>query len=541
MDGAARAGAGRPGAGFAARLTVRELELKFSLTPALQAALEREVAADPQAVRERVSSTYLDTPDGTLAAARMAVRVRRHGARWVQTVKADTGDRFDRFEWERPVAGPAPERGALPPIDTPQGAIAHASFNRWQALFETDFERTSRRLAPAPGLVVELAQDIGEVRCGGLTEPIREVELECLEGSRGAFFAWALDWARDTGACLLMPTKNERGMRLAGRLPPVPPAVKAGASAPAGDAAAGPAAAAVLVGCIGQACANFEPVLRSDAPEGPHQLRVALRRLRAALRFFELRTLDAGWAALDHDAAALASVAGTVRDMDVFESGLLRVLHERFPADAALQTLSLAVADAREAARTELRRTLAGPGATQFVLRALALAARLAEPAAGADMAGGDFASLAGARIQALLSKVDRRARAARHEAGWHRTRIAVKNLRYALEFSAQALPRSADPLRAATLLARWQERLGEGQDLVAARSVAADALARPGVPSEAAVRATALIDGWQALAASPPSGRRRQARRRLRALRAALGAASDEAGAGHEAPGRVQ
>jgi triphosphatase len=520
---------------------MRELELKFSLTPALQAALEREAAADPDTARERVLSRYYDTPDGALVTARMAVRVRRHGERWLQTLKADTGDHFERFEWERPVAGPVPERGALPPPDTPQGAIAHGSFERWQALFETDFERTSRRLEPVPGLAVELAQDIGEVRCAGESEPIREVELECLEGSRDAFFAWALEWAHDTGACLLMPTKNERGLRLAHRLPPLPPAVRSVPASPAGDAPGGGAAASVLGTCIGQFCANLEPVLRADGPEGPHQMRVALRRLRAALRFFGLREQDAAWTALDHDAAALAAIAGHVRDVDVFEAGLLHVLHERFPDDDALRELSHAVADARDAARVELRRTLASPPATQFLLRALALAERLAGPAAGAGLPAGDFAALAGSRIHALQATLRKRARAARDEMGWHRTRIAVKNLRYALEFSAQALPRGADPLRAAALLALWQEQLGAGQDLVTARNVASDAMARPGVPPEAAARAIALIDGWQALATVPPSGRRRAARRTLRDVREALGPASGDGGTGHEAPDRVQ
>ena len=122
----------------------------------------------------------------------------------------------------------------------------------------------------------------------------------------------------------------------------------------------------------------------------------------------------------------------------------------------------------------------------------------------------------------ALLGRVRRRATRARDDEGWHRTRLAVKTLRYALEFACEALPRGADAVRAGSLLARWQETLGAGQDLAAARDVAADALSRPGVPAEAAVRALALIDGWRAFAGAhgEPS---RHARRTLRALRGAL------------------
>jgi triphosphatase len=528
---------------------MRELELKFSLPLSLQDSLAREAGGERV---ERVWSCYVDTPDGALARARMAVRVRRKGDAWLQTVKADHGDHFERFEWERPISGPEPQRDALPPEDTPQGAIAHRTFGQWRPLFETDFERRARVVEPMPGLAVEIAQDVGEIRCGDRREPIREVELECLRGSRVAFFEWALEWATRTQACLLLPTKNERGLRLAARLPLAPSPVKAGAVAPPADATAGEAAVAVLRACVAHACANVEPILASDAPEGPHQLRVALRRLRAALRFFGLREADPRWRELDERASAIADAAGRVRDLDVFESGVLAMLRERFPDDAAVETLSRAVLEARDAARMDLRRVLAGPAATRFVLGTLALAEGLAAAheradatSAGAvrpedgsippgdDAAGPDgdrFGTFAGARVLALLGRVRRRATRARDDEGWHRTRLAVKTLRYALEFAHDALPRGADAARAGSLLARWQETLGAGQDLATAREVAAHALSRPGVPAEAAVRALALIDGWRAFAGTHGEPAR-HARRALRALRGALRGAAPARG----------
>jgi len=514
---------------------MRELELKFSLPLSLQDSLARD--ATPERV-ERVWSCYYDTPDGALARARMAVRVRRKGERWLQTVKADDGDRFDRFEWERPIAGPAPERDALPPDDTPHGAIVHRTFGQWRPLFETDFERRSRRIEAGPGLAIELARDIGEVRCGDRREQIREVELECLEGTHLAFFEWALDWAMREQACLLMPTKNERGLRLAARLPLAPPPAKAVVAAPPADLAADAAAAAVLRACVSHACANIEPILSADDAEGPHQIRVALRRLRAALRFFELRERDARWMDVDAGAKALADAAGRVRDLDVFETGMLRALRSRFRGDAAIESLSRAVVDARDAARMDLRRTLAGPGTTRFVLGTLARLESLAQGVATAGKADAQaqvdpavvatpYGAYAGRRLHALLGKVRRRARRSVDADGWHRTRLSVKTLRYSLEFAAQAVPRSVDTARAASLLARWQERLGAGQDLASSRDVAADALSRPGVAPEAAVRAIALIDGWRAFAQTDDDDPLRYARRALRALRDALRAAA--------------
>jgi inorganic triphosphatase YgiF len=554
---------------------MRELELKFWLPLSLQDSLARESG---EARVERVWSCYLDTPDGALARARVAVRVRRQGEAWLQTVKADHGDHFERFEWERPIAGPEPQRDALPPEDTPQGALAHRTFGQWRPLFETDFERRARVVEPTPGLAVEIAQDVGEIRCGERREPIREVELECLRGSRAAFFEWALDWATRARASLLLPTKNERGLRLAARLPLAPSPVKAGAVAPPPEAPVGEAAASVLRACVAHACANVEPILSSDAPEGPHQLRVALRRLRAALRFFELREADPRWQEVDAQASAIADAAGRVRDLDVFEEGGLQQLRERFAGDAAIETLSRAVLEARDAARMDLRRVVAGPATTRFVLGALALAEALAAPVAQAssppsDTAGATpepsvtaspdpndvhrgvapppgaaidrgmrYGEFAGARLHALLARVRRRANRARDDEGWHRTRLAVKTLRYAIEFARGALPGGADPERAAVLLARWQETLGAGQDLAAARDVAADALSRPGVATEAAVRALALIDGWRAFS-GPAVQPARHARRTVRALREALrDAAAARRGDPPEAPaGRMR
>jgi inorganic triphosphatase YgiF len=504
---------------------MRELELKFSLPLSMQDSLAREDRDDRI---ERVWSCYYDTPDGALARSRTAVRVRRKGEQWLQTVKADDGDRFERFEWERPIAGNQPERDALPPEDTPQGALAHRTFAQWRPLFETDFERRARRLEPAPGLTVELAQDVGEVRCAEHRTPIREVELECLAGSRAVFFAWALEWAQREQACLMMPTKNERGLRLAARLPLAPSPVKAAAVTPDAVTPTTLALAQVLRACVSHACANLEPILASDDPEGPHQLRVALRRLRAALRFAGLREQDERWLEIDAGAKAIADTAGRVRDLDVFETGALRTLRSRFRGDAAIETLSRSVVDAREAARMDLRRTLAGPATTRFVLRTLAMTETLTDRT---DM--GAFGAFAAKRLHALLARVRRRAGRAHDAEGWHRTRLAVKTLRYALDFAAQALPRGTGVERAQSLLARWQEQLGTGQDFAASREVAAGALSRPGVSDEAAVRALALIDGWHAFAPASAGEPRRLARRMLRELRDALRPAAPKAAGG--------
>ena len=286
---------------------MNELELKFSLPPTLQASVAREIEASRWR-QTRIQSRYYDTPAGELTRARIALRVRQKGEDWLQTVKGDGVDHFQRFEWEQPIAGPAPDRNALPPPDTAPGAVVHHCFERLEPLFETDCERHSTLVSADDGLVIEIAQDIGAVRCGQRSEPIREIELECVRGSRLAFFSWANAWAKRHEACLLMPTKGERGLRLAGLLPSVPAPVRAvRPSAP--DRSCSPQAVAeVVVACIGHAASNMEPVLTSNDPQAERQWRLAMRRLRAAIRLFQLQKADPAWSRLNAEALALGRI-----------------------------------------------------------------------------------------------------------------------------------------------------------------------------------------------------------------------------------------
>lgn len=518
-----------------------ELELKFALTAKTEHSL---TALGEPRDRLRLHSIYYDTVDGELAAARVALRVRRHGGRWVQTVKADRGDAFERLEWEREIDGPSPSRDALPPAEDAIGALLHRGFERIRPTFETDFERSTRVVAGTDGLALEIARDFGEIRCGRRRQQIREVEIEYLRGPRLGFLRWVSAWAREAQALLVVPSKSERALRLSGRLPRVQPPVKTGAAAPPADIAPAGAAALVLRACLQHALANLEPIARGEDPGGPHQLRVALRRLRAAIRFFELREL-AEWRALSAQAAEIAEIAGAVREFDVLEQGLLAELAGHFPTDPAVAALAAALDSARTRARRRLRAHLASPALTDFVLATLTMTQTLevrdpAEASSDASTTASStastespddahaFACFARSRTLLALATVRRRVRRARrapHDARWHQARIAVKNLRYAIEFSREALASLVDTKHAIALLSDWQDRLGAAQDAAVATRIAAGALADAGAGTAGAptARAQALIDAWRVMVAPLRRERRGPARRRLQTLREAL------------------
>src|SRR5258706_3397010 len=108
---------------------MREVELKLDLDPAAQRRLRRLAplkGASPK--RSTLLALDFDTPDCELAARQMALRLRRWGRRWVQTLKggrSGAGGLQARDEWEYP-AGAQPVLDLARFRDTPLAEIPRA-------------------------------------------------------------------------------------------------------------------------------------------------------------------------------------------------------------------------------------------------------------------------------------------------------------------------------------------------------------------------------------------------------------------------------
>ena len=63
-----------------------EIELKLQVPQGALPAVEQAVAVG-QARRQRLQAVYFDTADRRLGAAGLALRLRKEGRRWVQTLK----------------------------------------------------------------------------------------------------------------------------------------------------------------------------------------------------------------------------------------------------------------------------------------------------------------------------------------------------------------------------------------------------------------------------------------------------------------------
>ena len=82
---------------------MNEVELKFQVPPLRRAAVAKAVAGRAPAPRIRLRAAYWDTPDRALAIAGFALRVRREGRLWVQTLKGAGPDGMTRLEHNVPL------------------------------------------------------------------------------------------------------------------------------------------------------------------------------------------------------------------------------------------------------------------------------------------------------------------------------------------------------------------------------------------------------------------------------------------------------
>ena len=490
----------------------REIELKATLGPE-----QLEKVKDLPAIKKRtvgrarsrkLVTVYFDTPDHELRRLGLSLRVRKVGRAYVQCVKL-TQSRLGgipvRMEWEGPVPSQNP---AISVIEEKRlrRLIQRAGEDRLQPVFRTDVQRSSRTLKFDDGTTASLDLDIGEIVAENASEPVCEFELELESGAPVKLFDLASEIGQVVPFRLASMSKAARGYALLTQDDPQPRKyVKLNLVK---DATVEQVLTELVQHCLDHLRANETVVLTTDDAEGVHQMRVALRRLRAALQLFKpsLPPDQYGW--IVAEAKWLTSELSAARAWDVFADESLAPVAQLYAKDQEFIPLTAAVEQVRQQSHQRARDAIGTKRYTEFLLRLSAWLSSRAWRDQPVTERTTRLLDPIGDHCEKLLRKRDRNVRrqgrdiANLSEAALHELRLAVKRLRYAVDFFESLYPeKQAKAYR--KHLAGLQDGLGYLNDVAAADTLLGELAGTGGDQAPPAwAHAGGLTAGWHRHAA---------------------------------------
>jgi len=487
-----------------------ELEIKLGVSPERIPALRRHPALRGQGTPSRwqthlLVTTYHDTATQALRRAGMTLRVRHESGRFCQTVKREDpslGAVFARGEWEAAIPSAEPDLAAIPDP---------ALRKRLEGLLDGN---QLRRVAWGRS-VAEVALDRGTIIAGNAAVEIAELELELLAGDPADLISLAAKLAESVPVTVATLAKSVRGYALLDGTTAQPPLVPPLAIPP--EAPAAEAFRLVLRHCLHQAFAH-EPVVRaSDDPEGVHQMRVALRRLRSAIGVFRPALDPTAWAPLHREISWIAGALGPARDWDVFVIETAPPALAAFAGNPGMAGLTEAAAIMRVDARAAARQALTTP---RYVSLMLALSERCLPGRIGRSVEGAQQSAraLAAARLARRHRSVVKGPAKLRDRSlpELHELRIRVKKLRYTAGFFISLFPGKPGQ-RYLAAAAALQQALGHLNDAGTAHALLDRLLVEhPGTDR----RVAGMVEGWVAAQAAARQAKLDKAWRRFRACR---------------------
>ena len=413
----------------------------------------------------RRTADVVDTPDWALSRARVALELRRPAGRWELVAAWDdetTGPLRRRREARQALAsavrvplglpdGPVADRVRAIVAGRPLYPVASTTLVRRRI----DFPVRPRVGSARPVTVRAFADTLLVGPPDGVqASRLDKVVLRAAEAGAPWVERLASLIAREFG---FVPTRLPRTLRAL---------MLVHGDVPFLDRASGPVVATDVLGIAARKVLALhlrrmqahDPGTRAGAdPDELHDMRVATRRLRAALRVVSPALAPQARDRFTDGLRRLGRLLGAVRDLDV------QVERARAVPAAFLRHLQ----ERRETARARLRRGLdRAPylGLLADLDRFAEGAARGETPPQALDPVG-PHAAAAIARAFRRLRRAGRAAEARPTASALHEARIRAKRLRYALEFFAEA--GGADAAELVERLTEIQDLLGAHQDAV--------------------------------------------------------------------------
>ncbi|MEB0136707.1 CHAD domain-containing protein [Actimicrobium sp. CCC2.4] len=414
---------------------------------------------------------YFDTPELQLRTAGAGLRVRRVGDEWIQTLKAGgsvAGGLHSRHEWETRVAGPVPDLALLRALvdrKSAWGQLLRTPGCEEQLLpiFSTQVTRTIWDLQLAGGDDIECVLDIGFLERDGQRIPVSEIELELKTGDPLHLFDVALALQQDVALQISNLSKADRGYAL--YVPQPVAAVKAQALVLHRQMTIVQAFQVIAANCLAQVQGNEAGVVHRLDTESLHQMRVGLRRLRCALDLF--RGLQPLPAPLQADLDWLMEQLGAARDWDVLVGTTLPAVAAAARGEVRLAGLGLAALVHSREKHAAAAAAVGSPRTTRLML---GLARWLLVVGAQPDHLMKRLPGYSRGLLEHHQQRLRRRGKQLDESSAQarHRLRIAVKKMRYAIEFFSALYP-AKKMRRYAEGLAMLQDQLGSSNDAAVA------------------------------------------------------------------------
>ena len=480
-----------------------EPELKFRIPEAMLGSVAgmriRGARAEAGSDRKLVS-TYFDTPKQRLRRHGLTLRVRSSDGEFRQTVKSAAVGGFERGEWEAKVSAASPMLGELK--KTPLARLATKKLKRkLEPVFRTSVDRTARRLRVGTS-EVELAVDRGTIVAGRRKGPISEFELELTKGRKADLFRLARQFEQRTGAELDLRSKAERGYLLARGDKRT--AVRAQDIALTKAMTVGEAFDVIAFSTLRHFTSNVEAVRGYDS-EGIHQMRVGLRRLRAAISLFGKILPPDSTERIKTELKWLTGELAAAREIDVFVTEKIEPLEAADAPQRGVRAIETEFAERRTSAFAHASHAIATPRCRRLpidILEWLEAHRRRSRKIANAPI--GEFAEDVMVR---RIKKIRKEARSIEEMAPMqrHKLRIRIKKIRYAVDFFRSLYHAheqgTLDDL--SEKLKKGQDALGALNDFVAHRDMATDAaLSAPRKDRRARAFASGLLLGQETEAA---------------------------------------
>jgi triphosphatase len=461
---------------------------------------------------KQLVDTYYDTEDWRFYRAGYALRVRRDGRRVEATMKSLAPPEDGGLKRRREISEPL-RSGGLKPLTTARGPVGErlrllAGMRDLRRLFEVRTRRKAFELRPeADGpdslsgevvvgpegdirrkedhsvsaeevkvdalgdihrsdggaILAEISLDESEFSGDGERASLNRIEVEVADQNDGSYggVAGFVDGMR--GSLGLRPTETSKfgaGLAVAGLSPTVAPDF--GPTEVDGSMSADEVSFAILRRHFATMLAHEPAVRLGEDPEELHDMRVATRRLRAALKLYK-EALPKRAERYERDLRFFARALGDVRDLDVH---LERLAGEASKNGEVLNEVFVALEERRTEARRHMLETLDSNRYERFVASFSGTLRRGRSP----SPPPGSILEVAPDLVRRRYKKVRKDARTLTGDSppeDLHDLRKKSKRLRYALEPLQGLYGKPAEGM--VELLKAVQDDLGDHQDLIVA------------------------------------------------------------------------